>query len=69
MSELLKRKYQIRRASTYGKEITLAPDTPMQPGDTVVQIYDGFVLIVPMGTKIDEELLRQAISVRTEAVE
>jgi hypothetical protein len=64
MGELLKRKYQVRRASVYGKEVTLAPDTLLQPGDTVVQIYDGFVLIVPIGTEIDEDLLKKAIMLK-----
>lgn|GEM_PF-4859624 len=52
-----------------GKEVTIPPDmSNLQPGDTVIAFYDGFVLYVPMGTQVDEALLRRAISVRTEAV-
>ena len=42
-------------------EITIPPETPFEPGDDVTQLYDGFVLIVPRGVKVDEGLLRQAI--------
>ena len=64
MSELLRRKYRIRRAALHGKEITIPPDASLELGERVLQIYDGFLLIVPTGSKVDEHLLRRAIKVR-----
>jgi hypothetical protein len=61
MSEIFKRPYKIRRAAQWGKEVTIAPEATLRPGDDVVQFFDGFVLIVPRGAKVDESLLRQAI--------
>jgi len=33
----------------------------LEPGDTVIAFYDGFVLYVPKGTWVDETLLREVI--------
>ena len=61
MGEIFKKRAKIRKAAQRGKEITIPPETQFQPGDEVTQLYDGFVLIVPTGVKVHEELLRQAI--------
>lgn len=59
--EIFKRPYRVRRAAVRGKEITLPCETPLEPGDIVIAFYDGFVLYVPKGTRVDEALLREAI--------
>jgi len=61
MREIFKKPAKIRKAAQRGMEITIPPETPFEPGDEVIELYDGFVLIVPKGVKVDEELLRQAI--------
>ena len=63
MGEIFKKPAKVRKAAQRGMEITIPPETPFEPGDEVTQLYDGFVLIVPRGVKVDEELLRQAIPV------
>lgn len=63
MSEIFKKPAKIRKAAQRGMEITIPPETPFEAGDEVTQLYDGFVLIVPRGVKVNEELLRQAIPV------
>ncbi|MBA7687883.1 hypothetical protein ES703_96357 [subsurface metagenome] len=62
MGEIFKKPAKIRKASQRGMEITIPPETPFEAGDEVTQLYDGFVLIVPRGSKVDEELLREAIT-------
>lgn len=47
-------------------EITIPAGTPFKPGDVVIAFYDGFLLYVAKGTQVNEALLRQAISVRTD---
>ena len=69
MCEIFKRPYRVRKAALRGKEITIAPEAKMQPGDEVVQWYDGFVLIVPYGAKVNEEMLRRAINLGSEDAE
>ena len=69
MGEIFKRPYRVRKAALRGKEITIAPDAKMQPGDEVVQWYDGFVLIVPLVAKVNEKILRRAIDFGREDVE
>jgi hypothetical protein len=59
--QIFRRPYRVRKAARWGKEITIAPDAKLEPGDEVVQWYDGFVLIVPQGARVDEEILRRAI--------
>lgn len=67
MREIYKRPYRVRRAAVRGKEITIPPDVTLEPGDTVIAFYDGFVLYVPKGTRVDEALLREAIKEADEA--
>ena len=61
MGEVFKKRAKVRKAAQRGMEITIPPETPFEPGDEVTQLYDGFVLIIPRGIKVDEELLKQAI--------
>jgi len=61
MAEIFKKPAKIRKAAQRGMEITIPPETPFEAGDEVTQLYDGFVLIVPKGVKVNEELLREAI--------
>ena len=63
MGEIFKKPAKVRKAAQRGMEITVPPETPFAPGDEVTQLYDGFVLIVPRGTEVDEGLLRQAITI------
>ncbi len=68
MGEVYKRPFRIRRAAVRGKEVTIPSEMgKLQPGDMVIAFYDEFVLYVPMGTRVDEALLRRAITERTEA--
>lgn len=59
--EIYKRPYRVRRAAARGKEITIPSEVALEPGDTVVAFYNGFVLFVPKGTQVNETLLRKAI--------
>ncbi len=68
VNEIFKRPYRVRRAAATGMEITIPSGALFKPGDVVIAFYDGFVLYVPMGTQVDEALLRRAITERTEAV-
>lgn len=66
MGTIYRRTYRIRKATPkWGMEITLPPELGtedgMKPGDTVDLLYDGFVLIVPQGVRVDEEFLRRAV--------
>ena len=67
VNEIFKRPYRVRRAAATGMEITVPSGTPFKPGDVVIAFYDGFILYVAQGTRVDEVLLRRAMSVRTEA--
>ncbi len=67
--EIYRRPYRVRKAARWGKEITIAAEAKMQPGDEVVEWYDGFVLIVPQGARVDEEILRRAIDLVREDAE
>jgi predicted RNA-binding protein with TRAM domain len=58
MGEMYKRPYRVRKAAQRGKEVTIAPEAKLQPGDEVVQWCNGFVLMVPRGTTVGESLLR-----------
>jgi len=64
--EIFKRPYRVRRAALRGKEITIPSEVALKPGDTVIAFYDGFVLFVPKGTRVDEGLLREAIRQETQ---
>jgi len=48
-------------------EITVPSGTPFKPGDVVIAFYDGFILYVPKGTRVDEILLRRAITIKPKA--
>ena len=63
MGELYSRPAKIRKISQRGKGITIPPEASLQPGDEVLLLSDGFVLIVPKGTKVDRELLEKAIQI------
>ena len=63
MGEIFKKPAKVRRAAQRGMEITIPPETPFEAGDEVTQLYDGFLLVVPRGVKVDEELLKQAIAI------
>jgi len=67
--EIFKRPYRIRRATVRGKEVTVPPEAQFQPGDEVSVYYDGFVLVVPRGVKVNEDLLRQSMGVGDERSE
>ncbi len=60
--EIYKRPYRIRKATLRGKEVTVPPEAQLRPGDEVTVYYDGFLLVVPKGLKVDEDLLRQSVS-------
>ena len=53
----------MRKAALRGKEVSFPADVPMKIGDTVIALYDGFVLYVPKGAIVDEELLIKAIKI------
>jgi len=61
MTEIYKHPYRVRRAAVRGKEVTIPSGATPEPGDIVIAFYDGFVLYVPEGTKVDEALLRESI--------
>ncbi len=61
MGEIFRKPAKVRKAAQGGMEISIPPETPFEAGDDVRQIYDGLVLIAPGGSKVDEELLKQAI--------
>ncbi|MDP3064776.1 MAG: hypothetical protein Q8O40_16485 [Chloroflexota bacterium] len=66
MGTIYRRAYRLRKATPkWGMEVTLPPELVrqevMKPGDTVDLLYDGFVLIVPQGMRVDEESLRRAV--------
>ena len=62
MGQIFRRPYVVRKATSEGgKEVTVPPFCDLQPGDKVVAISDGFLVVVPEGTAVNEELLRRAI--------
>lgn len=59
---MFRRLYRVRKAALRGKEVSMPAEVPMKAGDTVIALYDGgFVLYVPKGTIVNEELLIKAI--------
>ena len=66
-SEIYKHPYRVRRAALSGKEVTIPSGATPEPGDTVIAFYDGFILYVPKGTRVDEILLRRAITIKPKA--
>lgn len=63
MGELFKKPSRVRKAAQRGKEITIPPEADLKIGDEVLLFSNGFVLIVPKGTKVNEKLLERAIQV------
>ena len=68
MGTIYRRAYHLRRATPkWGIEITipseLVHNDVLKPGDVVDLIYsfDGYILIVPQGVRVDEEFLRRAV--------
>lgn len=68
MGTIYRRAYRLRRATPkWGIEITLPSELihqgVLKPGDVVDLIYsfDGFILIVPQGMRVDEEFLKRAV--------
>ncbi|MBA7689442.1 hypothetical protein ES703_97949 [subsurface metagenome] len=62
---ILRRPYIIRRATSIsGKEVTVPGDCPLEPGDKVVVLSDGFMVVVPEGSEVDEGLLKRSIKLR-----
>ena len=65
-SMIYRRPYVIRKATTgEGKEVTVPPFSNLEPGDKVVVLCNGFLLVVPEGTDVDEELLQRAIKLKS----
>jgi hypothetical protein len=61
------RPYVVRKATTQGgKEVTVPPFSQLEPGDKVVVLCNGFMLVLPEGATVDEELLKQAIGMPKE---
>jgi hypothetical protein len=59
---LMRRPYVIRKQTpNSGKEVSVPPYCPMEPGDKVIVLSDGFLGVVPEDAKVDEAMLRQAI--------
>ena len=63
MGILYRKPSRIRKAAQRGKEITIPPEADLQIGDEVLLLSNGFVLIVPKGSKVNEKLLERAIQV------
>jgi hypothetical protein len=66
---LLNGLYKVRRSSSYGKakEVAVPPYSNFELGEQVVVLCDdGFMLVVPEGAEVDEELLRKAITMNVE---
>jgi len=64
---ILRRPYIIRRATSIsGKEVTVPKDCPMEPGDRVIVLSDGFMLVIPEGAEVDEKMLRESIQLKGE---
>lgn len=68
MGTIYRRAYHLRRATPkWGIEITipseLVHNDVLKPGDVVDVIYsfDGYILIVPQGVRVDEEFLKRAV--------
>lgn len=58
------RRPYIVRSSTPGtpyKQVPVPPDCPLQLGEKVVVISNGYMLVIPEGAIVDEVLLDKAI--------
>lgn len=57
MEQVHKWPHWVRRAALRGKE-TVAPEAKVDVAKELIQLYGGgFVLIVPLGTRVHEALL------------
>ena len=64
---IYKRPYKVRKSTAWGgKEVTIPPFSPMQPGDEVIVLCDGFMLVIPEGAEVDEQKLLESIRLREE---
>ena len=61
--EIYRHPYRVRKAALRGKEVSIPAEVPIKPGETVIALYDGFVLYVPKGSTVDEEMLMKAIKI------
>jgi hypothetical protein len=62
------RPYIVRKATTQGgKEVTVPPFSQLEPGDKVVVLCNGFMLVLPEGATVNEKLLKQAIGMPKES--
>jgi hypothetical protein len=59
--KIFSRPYKVRKAALRGKEVSIPSDVPFKHGDVVIAFYSDFVLYVPQGTTVNEELLMKAI--------
>lgn len=66
MAEILKRRYKVRAQGMTGRQVTLPPQVKFRKGDEVTLLHDGWVVIVPAGTPVNEELLKKAIQLKGE---
>ena len=58
--------YKIRRASLRGKEVSIPAGMTLMVGDLVDALYSSwFVLYMPKGSEVDEDLLDKAIKIKT----
>ena len=60
MGEIFKRPFKVRAMGT-GKQITVPAESDLKVGDMTTVLYDGFLVVVPEGTAVDEKLLKEAI--------
>jgi len=60
MSELYKRPFRVRKMAT-GMQITIPQGSKFSVGDKTTVFYDGFMLVVPAGSEVDEKVLVKAI--------
>ena len=63
MGEVLKRRYKVRTQSNKYLQVTLPLECSFEPGQLVTLIHNGWVLIVPAGTPVDEKMIELAIGV------
>ena len=62
MGKLYKRPSKLRRSTPKsGKEVQIPPGVDMEAGDDIEMYYNGFVLIVPKGTEVDEKILEKIV--------
>ena len=60
MGELYKRPFKVRQMGK-GKQITVPVEAELEVGDNTTVFYDSFMVVVPKGTVVDEDKLKEAI--------